>query len=96
YKIDTSNGGLRLRDKATGGDIIDDVPRNYTGYVISHDSHHALILYKGQLGYVSTPFLEIEKIDSEDYPVELLELSASDIGKELFDGKAIGEIEKSN
>ncbi len=93
YKINTSSEPLNLYRKKNGGKPVNSIPRGYIGYVISlgeEKDNRALILFEGKLYYASKSYMKFTGIAAEDYPDELLSLSASDIGTTFFDGKAIG------
>lgn len=81
--------GLTLHGtKTEHNDSMLDMPEGATGYVIEEPAaadKRTLVLYKGSVGYASNMYIVTAEISAEDYPSELLSLSADDAGEEFED-----------
>lgn len=97
YTVTVDDGTLVMYDDPVEKNEVERIPAGYTGYVIEKsDDYRSLVLYKGMVGYCSNLYMEITEISPEQYPDELLGVSAANVGSLLFDGAKVGEIENSN
>ncbi len=97
YKVSGIDTSLTLhRTKKEKNDSIDEMPNNYTGYVIEEpakEDKRTLIIYKGKVGYGSNMYLKKTEISAADYPEELKNITADDAGKDVLNGKTAGPAE---
>lgn len=77
---------LNVYDVAENGEPIGNVNKGEKGYLIEEtDGHRDLIYIDGKIVYASKMYLTLTEIPTDEYPDELLEVTADDAGKDVSD-----------
>ena len=82
FSVGTQRDNQNVRS-APNGQILYNVPKGSTGYIVVLDDEWSLVEINGDIAYMATRYLQLTKIAKSDYPKALRKLTAADAGKKV-------------
>lgn len=82
FTVGTMRDNQNVR-RSPNGEIITNVPKGTTGYIVERGDEWSLVAVNGQIAYMATRYLQIEEIKKSEFPASLKGITAADAGKRV-------------
>ncbi len=83
-KVKSDIGDLNIYDEQEGGEPIGLVSVGTEGYLIDDsEGHRRLVYIDGKICYITKMYTQLTEIPTDEYPDQLLDVTAADAGKDV-------------
>ena len=82
FTVGTERDNQNVR-ATPNGKILYTVPKGSSGYIVVLDDEWSLVEMRGDIAYMATRYLDLEKIPKSQFPKKLRKLTAADAGKKV-------------